>query len=112
MEDPYAHEGSRTALLGEHPSSELIEQLSIEKHARRDMPPVFLATTMADQSVPVENSLRFYQALRDAEVSAEMHVYAKGAHQNTLDPQYGPTAHWPQRCEEWMRYNGWLPQAD
>ena len=108
LEDPHAHKGSRTALLGERPAPELVERLSLEKHARRDAPPVFIAATGADQSVPVENSLLLYQALRRAGVAAEMHVYASGAHGDSLDPQYGPTALWPQRCEEWMRFNGWL----
>jgi acetyl esterase/lipase len=111
MEDPFAHKGSRTALLGEKPSPDLIQQLSIEKNVRKDMPPVFLVATMADKSVPVENSLMLYGALRRANVPAEMHVYAQGSHGNSLDPQYGPTAQWPQRLEEWMRFNGWLPQA-
>jgi acetyl esterase/lipase len=112
MEEPFVHKGSRVALLGNQPSPELVERLSIEKHVRKDMPPVFIAATMADQSVPVENSLRLYEALRRANVPAELHVYAQGSHGNSLDSQYGPTARWPERCEEWMRFNGWLPKAD
>lgn len=112
MEEPCAHRGSRTALLGEQPSPELVRRLSVERNVRPDMPPVFLAATMADESVPVENTLLLYQALRNAGVPAEMHVYARGSHGSSLDPQYGPTAHWPRRCEEWMRFNGWLPPAD
>jgi acetyl esterase/lipase len=111
MEEPFVHKGSRTALLGAGPAPELIERLSLEKHVRKDMPPVFLAATEADQSVPVENTLLLYRALRDAGVPAEMHVYAKGSHGDSLDPQYGPTALWPVRCEEWMRFNGWLPKG-
>jgi acetyl esterase/lipase len=109
MEDPFAHKGSRNALLGETPSRELIERWSVEKHVRKDTPPVFLVATMADKSVPVENTLLFFQALRKVGVPAEMHVYAQGSHGNSLDPQYGPTAEWPKRCEEWLRFNGWLP---
>jgi len=79
---------------------------------RKDTLPVFIVATMADKSVPVENSLLLYEALRRAGVPAEMHVYAQGSHGNSLDPQYGPTARWPERCEEWMRFNGWLPKVD
>jgi acetyl esterase/lipase len=109
MEDPFVHKASRQALLGEQPAPGQIAQLSLEQHARKDMPPVFLVATLADKTVPAENSLRFYQALRDAGVPAEMHVYAQGSHGNSRDAQYGPTALWPQRAEEWMRFNGWLP---
>ncbi len=108
MADPFVHKGSREALLGKTPSPELIAQLSLEQHARSDMPPLLLIATEADQSVPVENTLQFYAALRRAKVPAEMHVYAQGSHGNSLDPQYGPTAEWPQRTLEWMRFNGWI----
>jgi acetyl esterase/lipase len=111
MEDPWVHRGSREALLGKNPSAELVAQLSVERRVRKDMPPVFLAATMADKSVPVENTLKFYQSLRDAGVPAEMHVYAKGSHGDSHDPQYGPTALWPVRVAEWMRFNGWLPSS-
>ena len=112
MGDKKIHKGSRDNLLGQNPTEELKDRLSVEKQVRKDMPPVFIAATMADKSVPVENSLRLYQALRDANVPAEMHVYAQGSHGNSLDPQYGPTAKWPLRVEEWMRFNGWLPAAN
>jgi acetyl esterase/lipase len=109
MEDPFAHAASRTALLGANPSPALRRALSMDTRVRAETPPMFLVATMADQSVPVENSLRLYQALRDAKVPAELHVYAQGSHANSLDPQFGATAQWPQRAEEWMRSNGWLP---
>jgi len=109
MDQNLTHKGSRKYLLGPNPSLELVNRLSLEKQVRTDMPPVFLVATMADTSVPVENTLMFYQALRAAKVPAEMHVYARGSHGNSLDPQYGPTARWPQRAEEWMRFNHWLP---
>jgi acetyl esterase/lipase len=108
MEDPYVHKGSRKALLGDTPDSALVQRLSIEKRVRKDMPPMFLVATMADQSVPVENSLQFYKALRDAGVPTEMHVYARGAHGASRDKQYGTTALWPARAEEWLAAFGWL----
>lgn len=108
MEDPFVHKGSRKALFGDNPTPEQIQLLSLEKHIRTNTPPVFLAATMADKSVPVENSLRFYQALRDAKVPAELHAYAAGSHGDSRDPQYGPTAKWPERCEEWLRFNKWI----
>jgi acetyl esterase/lipase/lysophospholipase L1-like esterase len=109
MEAPFLHRGSRRALFGGNPTSEQIELLSVEKHVRTNSPPFFLAATMADTSVQVENSLKLYQALRDAGVPSEMHTYAAGSHDDSRDPQYGPTAKWPARCEEWLRFNKWLP---
>ena len=110
MEDPFVHKGSRTALLGQAPVPELVQLLSLEKHVRTDTPPMFLVATMADQSVPVENSLNLYKALRAAGVPTEMHLYARGAHGGSRGPHTGTTALWPQRAEEWMRDGGWLPK--
>ena len=111
MDAAFAHGGSRRALLGQNPDAALVERWSVERRVRADMPPVFIAATMADKSVPVANSLRLYDALVAAKVPAEMHVYAQGSHGNSLDPQYGPTAAWPKRGEEWLRHNGWLKPA-
>ncbi len=108
LEETFAHKGSREALLGKEPKAELVEALSLEKRARKDAPPFFIVATMADKSVPVQNSLKFYDALLGVKVLTEMHIYAQGSHGNSLDPQYGPTAQWPARMIEWMRFNGWL----
>ncbi len=112
MTDPHVHKGSRKALFGPQPTEGNIEALSLEKQVRKDMPRVFLVATMADKSVPVENSLVLYKALRDAGVPTEMHVYSEGSHGNSLDPQYGPTALWPARLHEWMAFIGMLPAAN
>lgn len=108
MEDPFVHKGSRRALLGDAPTPEQMQLLSIENQVRSNCPPFFLVATMADKSVPVENSLRLYQSLRNKGVPAEMHTYAAGAHGDTRNPKNGPTARWPERCEEWLRFNNWL----
>lgn len=111
MSAPFTHLGSRDALLGKNPPPALADALSVDKHVRKDSPPVFIAATMADTVVPVENSLAFYQALVRAMVPAELHVYPQGSHANCYDPQYGPTAAWPLRMEEWLRFNHLLENA-
>jgi predicted esterase len=39
---------------------------------------LFLVHASDDESVPVENSLRFYRALRKHKAAAELHVYEIG----------------------------------
>jgi acetyl esterase/lipase len=92
MMPPFAHAESRRNLLGEHPPSDLAERLSIERHVRADMPPVFLAHTAEDTSVPLENSLLFYRALRSAGVPAELHLYERGPHGFGTRTDLGPTS--------------------
>ncbi len=66
MKDPYAHALSRKDLLGATPTPEAIDHLSLELHVTKDTPPTFIVQTEEDKTVPVENSLMFYQALRTA----------------------------------------------
>ncbi len=109
MTDPYVHAGSRQNLLGPAPTRTLIDRWSTEKQVTKETPPSFLVATTADRTVPVENSLMFYQALRRAGVpGAELHVYEQGPHGFGLRPGHGPTSEWPRLCEQWLRIHGWL----
>jgi acetyl esterase/lipase len=109
FEPPYGSAPSRRALIGANPSPDLVAHLSLEKQVTKDTPPTFLVHTMQDTSVPVENTVMFYEALLKAGVPAEMHLYEKGTHGSGLSPNFGQTAEWPLRCAEWMRAHGWIP---
>jgi acetyl esterase/lipase len=105
---PYDHVGSRTNLLGENPSDELVEYLSNDRQVTADTPPTFLFHTTDDPVVPVENSLLYFGALRKAGVPAEMHIYAHGPHGVGLllnDPVLGT---WSDHLEVWLRESGIL----
>ena len=80
LADPIAHRGSRTSLLGPTPDSTLVRALSNETRVTPRTPPTFLIGSTDDTTVPIENSLRFYEALRAAKVPVEMHVYESGRH--------------------------------
>ena len=107
MDLQYTHRGSRTNLLGQNPDPKLVENLSNELQVTGQTPPTFLFHTTDDATVPVENSVNFYLALRKAGVPAEMHLYEHGAHGTGLgkDPIL---ATWPQRLADWLRLHGWL----
>jgi pectinesterase len=108
MKDPFVHKGSRDNLLGRTPSAAMIDALSAELRVTEKTPPVFLVHTEEDTTVPVENSIAFYQALRNAKVPAELHLFAKGPHGFGLAEGLGPTSEWPKRLEEWIKTHGWL----
>jgi acetyl esterase/lipase len=75
-----------------------------------DAPPMFLAHAQ-DDPVPVANSLLLALALKQADVPAELHLYAKGGHGFGLRPTADPCTHWPDRCTEWLRSQGLLKAA-
>ena len=108
MDDPAAHAGSRKALLGAHPSPELLQLLSVEKQVTAATPPTLLIHTQEDKTVPVENSLLFFQALTRAHVPAEMYVFEHGSHGMGMKPEFGTASDWPKRAEEWLRHRGLL----
>ena len=109
MRLPITHAGSMKSLLGENPSPEAISLLSVNEHVTKDTPPTFIMATQEDKSVPVENALLFYQALRAAKVPVEMHLYPNGPHGFGFRTDLGQTSDWPKRAEEWMRSRGLLP---
>lgn len=108
MRKPYVHLGSRENLLGPHPSRKLVDFYSTELHVTRHTPPTFLVAATPDQTVPVENSVMFYEALLHAGVPAELHLFERGFHGFGLRPGLGPISGWPGLCEQWLRVNGWL----
>ena len=104
--DPLAHVGSRVNLLGESVEPSLVDQLSNETQVTAKTPPTFLFHTTEDKTVPVENSIMFYSALRKAGVPAELHVYLKGAHGVGLAPFDPVLRTWPDRLADWMKVQG------
>ncbi|MBN2180277.1 MAG: alpha/beta hydrolase [Sedimentisphaerales bacterium] len=102
MDDTYTHKGSKRNLLGNNPDQQLIENLSNETQVTPETPPTFLVHSTEDRTVPVENSINFYLALRKAGVPAEMHIYLKGSHGSAIEKRFGRISTWPQRCAEWM----------
>lgn len=83
------------------------KELNPEIRVRKECPPTFFAHAGNDP-IPVENSIRMYLALKEANVPAELHVYAKGGHGFGLRPTENPCSTWPRSCEAWLRSQGLL----
>ncbi|MCC6356479.1 MAG: alpha/beta hydrolase [Verrucomicrobiae bacterium] len=69
--------------------------------------PVFFAHA-ADDRIGPENSIELFQALRKAEVPAELHVFQDGGHGFGMLRKGRPINDWPKRCAEWMGSQGML----
>src|SRR5581483_4198160 len=107
MLGPVAHAGSRTELLGAVPSAADEAAWSLETMARPDAPPTFLVHAADDTSVPVENSLQLFAALRAAKVPVELHVFEVGGHGFGLRYAVGkPAAAWPDMVLAWLKSHG------
>jgi acetyl esterase/lipase len=111
MDGPAAHAGSRKALLGANPSPADVKLMSVEQQVTAATPPTLLIHTQEDQTVPVENSILFYQALTRAKVPAEMYLFEHGSHGMGMRAGLGTASEWPKRAEEWLRARGLLDPA-
>jgi acetyl esterase/lipase len=107
MDVPDAHAGSRRNLLGEDPDPALVRLLSAQIQVTKETPPTFLFSTSDDQTVPVINSVMFYEALVKAGVPAEMHLFQHGHHGVGLASAIPELSVWPDLLIKWMRERGY-----
>ena len=99
-----AHEESFRNLLGEQ-YEEKKEELSLENQVTPDTPPTFLWHTATDETVPVENSLYFFQSCLQQGVSAELHIYPVGGHGLSLANEETCSANGvgvQKECQSWI----------
>ena len=101
FDSTFGHKGSRNNLVGANASKDKIDLFSNELQVTANTPPSFLIHAADDATVPVENSIRFYQACVKNKVPAEMHVYPKGGHGFGM---YNKTTDdsWMERLRNWL----------
>ena len=111
MQESVTHQGSKDNLLGKNADNELTEKYSNEKQVTAATPKTFLVHATDDKTVPVENSINYYLALKKEKVSAEMHLYENGGHGFGLGVK-GTNALWPKTCEKWLIANNYTLKPD
>lgn len=87
---------------------ELRKAYSPDLFVTHNTPPAFWYHTFNDGTVPVEQGLRFYDALVKAGVPAEAHIYANGPHGTGLGKGDMALDTWPLMLENWLRAQGLL----
>jgi acetyl esterase/lipase len=107
---PMAHVGSRENLIGKTPTTDLVNLYSNEKQITSNTPPTFLVHAEDDDVVPVQNSLMFYDALLNAKVKAEMHLFQSGGHGFGLNNSKSKNK-WMDWAKNWLEENGFIPPA-
>ena len=105
---PYDNTHSRREIIGKHPDLAQSEAFSVERHVGARMPAAFLAQAADDPISPIQNSLLMFNALKAAQIPAEMHVFQEGGHGWGLGPEGSLVHAWPALFETWARHNGWL----
>lgn len=112
MLPPFAHEATRDALLGSHPSSAQRAAYSCERSVKSDTPPCFLAAAANDPDVAPDNMLSMFASLRAAHVPAEMHIFEKGGHGFGIrGAAANPATIWPELLLRWGAAHGYFLRA-
>jgi acetyl esterase/lipase len=97
-----AHRGSASQLLAAGVGAGELDRYSPQLHVSANVPPTLLIHAADDDSVPVENSLQMFAALRRAGVRSELHVFDRGGHGFGLRGVTGKDiAAWPMLVQNW-----------
>ncbi len=102
MQKGITHSGSRNNLLGKNPTQAEVYKYSGEYQVTADTPATFIVHATDDASVPVENSINYFLALKNAGVNAEMHLYEDGGHGFGMGRSTTSNT-WPQALILWMK---------
>lgn len=108
---PFAHPGSKQRFLGADTTNTNIERYSNERQVSAATPPSFIVHALNDSTVPVRNSLMFYDALLNHKVNASIHIFPQGGHGIKLVDNPGSTDLWLNLLELWMNENHFVEPA-
>ena len=106
MNDPYAHQRSRRALLGEKRANNQVlrDSLSLEQHIPTNCPPVFITNCADDQVVDYHNSILLDNALTEKNIKHIYIQYQTGGHGFGASEEKGS-----DECHQWKNeFINWI----
>lgn len=101
----YAHRGSFENLLRGQETEKMLQRTSLEKQVTKDTPKAFIWHTYTDESVPVQNSLLFIEAMAKYKIPVEFHMYPIGGHGLSTAGKMSITADGygiQEECQSWL----------
>ena len=104
----FQHKGTRTHLIGNSPSEDLVKLYSNELQVTNETPITFLAHAADDKAVPYQNSMLFYSKLIQEGVKGEMHIYQAGGHGFGLNNKTTNDS-WFDSMLTWLEANKMIP---
>ena len=108
MKPDITHKGSRENLLGSDPTKTEIENFSNDLQVNKNTPPAFIVLAENDKSVPVQNSIKYFLALKKFNIPAELHIFQTGGHGFGLGKKGETESYWPEVCKNWLQVMGYL----
>lgn len=99
----FAHVGSRNSLLGENASQEKISEYSMQNRVTEKTPPTLLLHAQDDKTVPVMNSIVYYQAMTKHEIKVALFIFPEGSHKIGITNISELTDNWKMLCFDWLK---------
>lgn len=99
----FAHVGSRNSLLGENASPEKIKEYSMQNRVTEKTPPTILLHAQNDKTVPVMNSLLYYQVMTKNKVKGALFIFPEGEHRIGVINKSELTDNWKKLCSDWLK---------
>lgn len=99
----FAHVGSRKSLLGENASQDKISEYSMQNRVTDKTPPTLLMHAQNDKTVPVMNSILYYQAMTKNKVKGALFIFPKGEHKIGITNKSELTDNWKTLCSDWLK---------
>ena len=109
--EQYGNSASRNHLLAGYRGKELEKlqhYLSGQEKISSHTPPVFLFVSTDDQRINPQNSIQFAEALKTANIPADVHVFPHGAHGVGLAQDMPEEKVWPELFHQWLISQGLL----
>lgn len=103
----FGHHGSAENLLGKTPAEAALHYFSNEENINAQSPPAFLVHAKDDNVVPVENAIRYQQALQQNNVPALLMLQEKGGHGFGMNNPREKDQ-WPPLLADWLKKSGIL----
>lgn len=113
MDDSVPRRTNMEGLLGDHPTKAMLDSISVVKLVTKNTSPCFIFSTTADQTVNPMNATAFYDALKQAGVPVELHIFERGQHGTGMAQGMkgmSELAIYPTLLANWMEMHGWMSQ--
>jgi dipeptidyl aminopeptidase/acylaminoacyl peptidase len=90
-------------LLGENASQEKIKEYSMQNRVTTKTPPTVLFHAQNDRTVPVMNSILYYQEMIKNKVKGALFIFPEGQHKIGINNKNELTDNWKKLCSDWLK---------
>ena len=111
LDDTIPRKTNLEGLLGEHPTQAMLDSVAVVKFVTKNTSPCFIFSTTEDQTVNSMNATALYDALKTADVPAELHIFERGPHGVGMAQglkNLPELAIYPTLLANWMEVHGWM----